>query len=258
MIFNGASAIKKFAGRNPVGFFPGELGVEPLAFAAAAITVSAVIDADATGGRAVPEITQDLFVLQGKELSPSIAVDTSGATHLFEHLDGYTLEAEIRALVSRTRGSVLVFDHLITGKEKTLLCFGVLKKAIEVAMTGIGLHTIDQGIFRDISYNQKDGFLAGTLEIASETSRYRLFFQNEHLVLLRNGKPIVTCPSLIMLFNIEDKPIHNAEIQRCLGQRVTIRSMPPETIWRSPKGHELFGPRHFGLDFDVCYFDETV
>jgi DUF917 family protein len=41
-----------------------------------------------------------------------------------------------------------------------------------------------------------------------------------------------------------------------IGEEVVIVGVPAAAQWRSEKGIELMGPRHFGFDFDYIPIEE--
>jgi len=41
-----------------------------------------------------------------------------------------------------------------------------------------------------------------------------------------------------------------------VGQEVVLVGWPNSEMWRTPKGIEVFGPRHFGFDFDYVPIEQ--
>jgi hypothetical protein len=41
-----------------------------------------------------------------------------------------------------------------------------------------------------------------------------------------------------------------------MGMEVVMVGIPNSPLWRTPKGIEVMGPRHFGFDFDYVPVEE--
>jgi len=84
----------------------------------------------------------------------------------------------------------------------------------------------------------------------------RIWFKNEYLIAWIDDKPKITCPYLICV--VEDKTskglsnfVPDATHRR---KDVTVYGVRAVEEWRTPKGIEIFGPRHFGFDLDYVPF----
>ena len=72
----------------------------------------------------------------------------------------------------------------------------------------------------------------------------------------RDGKPIVMPPDMIMFLREDGEPITNTELKE--GDQVIVVAARAPEVWRCEKGLELFGPRHFGFDYDYVPVEELV
>ena len=81
-----------------------------------------------------------------------------------------------------------------------------------------------------------------------------------HLVSWLDGKPFVSCPDLICiadsetsegLSNFVDSGAHN-------GRNVTVFGIAAHERWRTRKGVEIFGPRHFGFDLEYVPLEKLL
>ncbi|MBD3189328.1 MAG: DUF917 family protein [Candidatus Heimdallarchaeota archaeon] len=118
------------------------------------------------------------------------------------------------------------------------------------------LEIIEGGILFDgkvkaFGAEDKGGFVIGETLLENERKeKFKVWFKNEFLISWKNGERYVTCPDLIC---IVDKKTGEAltpwteDFQ--LGREVIVIGAPNYPIWRTPKGLEIFGPKHFGFDF---------
>jgi hypothetical protein len=90
----------------------------------------------------------------------------------------------------------------------------------------------------------------------------RIDFQNEHLLARHYVKGELDCvlattPDLIVVLDSETgTPITTEGMH--YGQRVTVIGIPSPAIWRTDRGLELAGPRHFGFKIDYVPLEERV
>ncbi len=75
-----------------------------------------------------------------------------------------------------------------------------------------------------------------------------------------DGRPDILPPDLI--YTLDPKTGDAITIPRMggypLGMEVVIVGRAASPMWRTPKGVELFGPRHFGFDLDFVPIEEML
>ncbi len=103
------------------------------------------------------------------------------------------------------------------------------------------------------------GFLVGDVTLlgtgAYTGSRYRIWYKNEHIISWRDDKVSVTPPDLITMVSTETgEAIPNPEFYK--GEGVTVLGFRAPDLWRTPKGLEVFGPKHFGYDVPYIPIEE--
>jgi hypothetical protein len=74
-------------------------------------------------------------------------------------------------------------------------------------------------------------------------------FQNEWVVVWRDGRPVVSTPELICVLDSESGEAIGTETIR-YGQRATVIALPASAVFLSPRGLDHVGPRAFGYDID--------
>ncbi|MBU4453074.1 DUF917 domain-containing protein [Patescibacteria group bacterium] len=263
LLTKGIDIAREYAKNKLAGIFVGELGVEHLAMSIAHQTGLKLLDADGTGGRAVPEIMQDLFPLHGRSTTPAIILDTKGNIFIKEDMDPKSLEYFVRSIAKETNSLVVVIDHFMETHDIPILSCGNLKRSLEIGnsinilgIKGLKNHNIDLidiAKITDIKQEAKDDFLISKVVLQGSSAVYEDLIQNEHLILLRDNRPIITCPHLIILCDLNGFPIHNSDLNNYLSQKVAILACKSIPCWESEKGYELFGPSAFGWDYSIAY-----
>jgi DUF917 family protein len=65
----------------------------------------------------------------------------------------------------------------------------------------------------------------------------------------RDGVPEVMTPDLICVLDSVSGDGIGTDVLR-FGQRVSVLALPAPSVFTTPRGLELVGPRAFGFDFD--------
>jgi len=236
-----------------------------------------IIDGDMIG-RAAPELLQSTANIVGIPLYPAIIVSETGNVIIVkEYSDLEDYEALAR-YVSILAGRHAVVIDTPMGKEQAegAVVRGTLTLAMRIGRAmrearskGEDLAKVVAGvlggwvIFRGVvdAYDWKDegGFLIGNLLIRGSGKWgglvFRSWIKNEHIMAFLNDKPIVMPPDLIIVMD-SNGPVTNDKVK--VGEEVAVISAPAPGIWRSEKGLELFGPRHFGFNFEYVPMEELV
>jgi len=105
----------------------------------------------------------------------------------------------------------------------------------------------------DANWEDKDGFTYGEMHFAGvgpfKGRKFRIWFKNENLVAWIDEEVCLTCPDLIIVLRAKDgTPVLNPHLKE--NEHVVVLGVATNELWRSPKAIEIFGPRHFGFDFD--------
>lgn len=253
----------------------GELGPESAAESlsvAARIGVPA-LDAD-TVGRATPEVNQYSLLAAGVPTVPAAVVSPFGDEIILTKVARSDREEQIlRAISVVSMNYVGVTDGAIPGrvaKRPGVLVTGSISRAGRMGAVyrrarakgedpipailaeGRG-YRLFEGQIEKHEWRDEGGFLLGEITIAGtgpfEESRYRIVFKNEHLIAWRDGDVDVLPPDLISLIDAASgEAIANPEFEQ--GMKVVVGGFRVPDLWRTPKGLDLFGPRHFGYEFD--------
>ena len=112
-------------------------------------------------------------------------------------------------------------------------------------------------LFRRTSFLRLE--IAGANQYAGHT--YRVWVKNENIVSWLDGQPDVVSPDL--LYNLDPKTGRALASSGLgaypVGAEVVMVGRPAlAAAFRSPKGLEVIGPRHFGFDFDYRQIEEVL
>lgn len=122
---------------------------------------------------------------------------------------------------------------------------------------GVAGHRVFRGkivdIHRDFGSETNKGFTLGSIVMEGiddyKDQTATLAFQNEWLNLRVNGEILCLPPDLIAILDSDTGEPIRTDIMK-YGYRGTIVLIPAHERMRTPKGIEMFGPRHFGYDLD--------
>lgn len=265
--------MEEYIGDKFYGTISCELGGANTAvsFYVAAMEDGYIVDAD-IAGRAVPEITNSTYYINGLPVAPIALANEFGETSIYENvIDDKRAEDIVRSIAMVSRNSIAAVDHAL---EMKAVRHAVIKNAIsyaleigrrfryakengkdvakEVAEAGDGFVGF-RGKVKDYDWKTKSGFTFGNVFIDGtgeyEGNEFRIWFQNENLVSWLNGEVYVTLPDLICFLNTDTgEPVTNPNHEA--GMNVAVVVLPAPEEFTTEKGLEAFGPKHFGFDFE--------
>ena len=232
-------------------------------------------------GRARPEIEQQLPTVLGIPAYPAAYVSRWGDTVILDKaVDDYRVEDIARALAVGSGGGVSGVDTMISGKDaKRSLVPGALTQAILLGRTAREAVAEHQDPIRAIlkvmrGYKMFHGIVAEddtkgergftwsvvTLEGVHEDQghTYKIWNKNENIVAWYDGKVDATAPDTLMDLDPKTGDAHNGPTLGAfqVGAEVVMVGWPADPRWRQAKGIEVFGPRHFGFDFDYVPIEQ--
>lgn len=237
-----------------------------------------ILDAD-PAGRSVPELEHTTFALRGIGIAPFAVATRRGDIIVVKKVTSEErAEAIARTIAVLSDSRAGVADHPVKGMEaKASLIPGTLCLALRIgeavrlarekgedpvaAAAEAGKGTIlFRGEVRRCEWEIKGGFTIGELEVEGERDfsghTYRIWFKNEHLIAWLNGEPDVMAPDLISVLDSETgEAITNPNCKE--GMRVGVVGYPAPKAWRTQKGIELLGPRHFGFQVEYRPLEEN-
>lgn len=249
----------------------------PLAVAANLNKIT--VDGD-YAGRAIPEIPQTTPYLRDKPMWPITSVDEWGDKTVIIEAVNYEMAERVGKLVSAAAfGLVGDAGFLMKGKDmKEVLIAGTLteslnigKKIREARESGrnpvlaivdeIGGWLLFKGTVIEKEWEDREGYYWGTHKLRGmdefEGREFKYFFKNENHVSWLDGKPYVTSPDIFSAVDVETgEPKINPGIKE--GDKLAIIGMKAREQFRTVKGLEILGPKHFGFDIDYTPIEKIL
>lgn len=281
MMANSVKELASYTGKKISAVVPSELGgaAALTAIAAGSSLNMPVVDGDFSG-RAVPEICQTTPFLTDKLIYPTACVDEFGDVCIIKN----AISAEVAERIGKSL-SVALFgvtaqcDSLMSGKEaQDTIIPGTISRCLEVGAfirkcregqqnvvdslaKEVGGWVLFKGTVSAKEPEDRDGYYWGTHtlngvdEFSGQT--FKIWFKNENHISWKDDKPFVTSPDLITVVDLETgEPITNTVLK--VTDRVGVIGTKAKDIMRTSKGVAVFGPRHFGFDFDYRPIEEAV
>jgi len=236
------------------------------------------IDGDLLG-RAAPELHQCTVHIFGYSMAPAILVtETGDIVVVKEYADIDDYEAIARYLsVLAGRFVAAVDTPLSREKAEKAVVKGTLSLAYRLGEEVVKASehgespadaiakllkgwVVFKGIVERYMWRNEGGFLKGEAYIRGR-GRYtgrtvKSWIMNEHIMVWIDGEPLVMPPDLFTLLTPSGMPITNTNLRE--GMEVVAIAAPAPEVWRSKRGLELFGPRHFGFNYDYIPVEELV
>jgi uncharacterized protein len=226
-----------------------------------------VVDVDLMG-RALPRLDQFSWAVAGRSLTPCALSEPSGQVIVVDNVDAAGLERAVRSFVAHTGGwAVLALAptpveaaaaDAVQGSLTRALALGRAHAGLEPDATpadvaeGLGGRLLGTGRVEEVARHLiGDGgaaFGRGSVCVVDAGSRavIRIETENEYLLALVDGTPVVTTPDLLCVLDLRTlQPIAVDAIRS--GDEVLVLALPGPTWWRRPDRITHVGPQAFGL-----------
>ncbi|MEM6899165.1 MAG: DUF917 domain-containing protein [Pseudomonadota bacterium] len=232
-------------------------------------------------GRAVPEVQQSIPWINGIASVPTAIITTWGDEIIINKaVDEYRVEDIARAIAVASAGDAWISmtpmsgDQLETGiiagnLSEAELYGRTIREAREAgedpiaALTEVsGGYKLFEGVVTKTEERGERGFnwveaeFDGVDEYNGQT--YRVFVKNENIVAWLDGELDAVSPDYI--YNLDpdtgESTLGVGFGGYVVGEQVAMIGVPASAKWRTERGIELMGPRHFGFDFDYVPIEE--
>jgi DUF917 family protein len=239
-----------------------------------------VVDA-CLSGRARPEIEQQIPWINGIPSTPAALVTRWGDTIILaKAVDDYRSEDLGRAVaVASGGGAQMALNPMSAAEVKRGVIKGALSQAIlfgKTAREAVAKGTdpiaalvkatsgfmLFQGTVTKADMKGDRGFtwwdveLQGTGRYTGHT--YKVYVKNENIVAWLDGVPDAMSPDTIQDLDPKTGDAHNGGALGGykVGAEIAMIGYETSPMWRTAKGIEVFGPRHFGFDFDYVPLEQ--
>lgn len=226
-------------------------------------------------GRAVPEVQQSIPWINGMASVPTAIITPWGDQIVIKHaIDEYRVEDLSRAIAVASGGDAWITMTPMSGEQ---LERGILKGNLSEAETygrtvrearEAGKDPIDamvkvsggyklfEGVVTKAVTKGERGFNWVEAEFEGveefEGRKYRVYVKNENIVGWLDEELNAMAPDYI--YNLDpdtgESTLGVGYGGYVVGEKVAMIGVKAPAPWRSKKGIELIGPRHFGFDFD--------
>ena len=267
--------LSEFTGREVTALVRSEAaGATATALLLAAEMGIPTLDGGITG-RAVPEVQQSIPWINGIASIPTAIITRWGDEIVIKHaVDEYRVEDIGRAIAVASGGGAIITMTPMTGDQlergvipgnlsEALLYGKTVREAREgnkdpiAALVDVtGGYKLFHGIVTrsdergDRGFNWVEAQFRGVEEFQSH--QYRVYVKNENIVGWLDGEVDAISPDYIYNVHPEtgESTLGVGIGGYTVGEEVVLIGVPAPPQWRSEKGVELMGPRHFGFDFD--------
>lgn len=267
--FEGLQKLYGWLGVNFKYIMPGETGgfntITPMYVAA--VKKLSVVDADGTGGRAVPDLETTLYYLYGIPTSPFVLADRNGNTVLGwtkDPMDAPMCENVARHVVTAFGmlgglGTWVVSGHQIKAClepnviDKSRSIGEAIREAKEKGEDPVrkvaqltGGHELIRGEIEEIETKTVAGFdFGGTVIKGSdryEGKELTIDFKNENMIAWKApAEPAAMVPDLICLITPDGEPLTNADTKERM--KISVVAVAASERWRKhPKCFEPWRP----------------
>lgn len=271
-VLTAIEALETHLGRRIEAYMPCEPGAGNtfIPFRAASQNGVVTVDLD-TAGRAKPEIVNSTTSIADIPLTPlAIATDYGDVLLMKKAIDERRVEMVCRYVARASGGMCAVArcpvtiaesrGNLISGTLERCLAAG---RAIRSSIDPVGeltralnVERVFDGTIRNYSRLEEGGFMRGEIHLdgrgAYRGHTYKIYYKNENLIGWKDGQLDATTPDLLAMVDAETgEGVYNwADDSLRTEREVVILQGSADPIWINARGLELFGPRHFGFDFD--------
>ncbi len=269
-------ALQDYAGIKVEAIVPVEIGASnvPAPLAAALELGLPAVDGDYAGGRAIPEVPQTIPEVRGVPVCPMSFVTRWGDVVILKDTVSTAMADRIgRLIIVAVYGGVGVSCYLMQVKQaKEVLAAGTLTTALHVGReirearekgadpVAAAVKAVDGWLLfegevtsSEIADEESYAFGLGSHKLKGlrnyKGHTFKIWYKNEYHVSWLDDNPFVTSPDSLIMVDLETgEPAISYDF--AIGARVAVVGRKAHEAYRTQKGIELLGPRHFGFDLD--------
>jgi hypothetical protein len=231
--------------------------------------------------RAIPEITQTTLCLNNVSPAPFGVADRYGNTVIITRTVSCEMAERIGKMLSvASLGTVAMAGFVMNGRRlRETIIPGTVSKAYEIGRIVRravsegddpakrlvekieGSYILFKGRIVDVDWrDDPEGYMIGTTYIKGideyKNDHMKIWFKNENHITWLNDKPFVTSPDLISLMDPNGNPITNNALAKDL--KVYVIGFKAHKIFRTEKGLEILGPKHFGFNIEYTPIENAI
>ncbi|MFD2467756.1 DUF917 domain-containing protein [Amycolatopsis silviterrae] len=222
--------------------------------------------------RTLPSIDLTLLRLAGFSVSPITVVGGAGVVAEFSQGADAVLGELVRAVLPPLGLVALISAYRVTAGDCARLgdvgsiseCARIGAALAEVSPHGYdpylracGGRLVCAGTVAEVLQHSSDGWPRGVVSLETPEGFVRIDFQNENLVVSREGTVLATVPDLIGVADADTGTLTQT-VELSAGQEVHVIASPVDDRWHTPEGYAAAGPRAFGYAVDPVRFDGST
>jgi DUF917 family protein len=237
-----------------------------------------LVDGDLLG-RAGPELHQSTAHVFDASMAPSVVVSETGNVVFIERyadIDDYEALARYVSVIAGGHAAV-VDTPLMKPIASKVVIKGTISKSIAIGKAVREAHRgssnaieavrgvldgwlLFKGTVENYDWRDEKGFMLAEATLTGTNQwkghSLRSWIKNEHIFAWVDQKPAVMPPDLIIFLDSNGYGITNDTLKQDLEVSV-LAARAPE-VWRTPKGLEFFGPKHFGFEYTYVPVEKLV
>jgi len=284
-IVRAVRGLEDYVGVKVGAVIPAELGSSNTAesITAAARLGVPIVDGDYVG-RAIPELQMMKPEIFGRCFCPAAFVDRWGDALIIKDSASTAMVDRIGRMLSigAYGGGIATAGYLLQAAEaKKFVVRGSLNESlrvgrairsgsksgrpVEAILEATGGLLLFRGRVTNVEWESQESYtfrylnyyLAGQGRFSRQECR--IWVKNEQHLCWRDGRVVATSPDMIVLVDPADgRPLttRGDVTPGCAVAVIGIKTL--DDIWRTAKGLELLGPRHFGFDIDYVPIEELA
>ena len=231
-------------------------------------------------GRAIPEIAQITPYLYDIPPYPAVYIDEYGNKSIVKKAINYSMAERIGKLLSVASFGLVGGANFAIRAEvlKKIIVPNTLTKAYEIGKAlrearergedpasiiaeKFNGWVLFRGVVRKKEWEDREGYMWGTTFIdgVKEFSGHkaRIWFKNENHLMWFDERILATSPDIIEVIDAETgEPVTKTDLSE--GMKVSVIGLRGHEAFRSPKGLEVLGPKHFGFDVEYVPIEENI
>ena len=272
--------LEMLMGKEFFTYVPSEIGpsntILPMYFAA--LQGKPAIDADACG-RAKPEMSLSTTNIAGISISPMAIANAIGDVMVVKKaVDDFRGEDIARYMsvvsggmvsVARAPSSAANYKRGIVPNSvsRCIRLGSVLRESKEKGQNPIeailesdpDCIRLFHGKAKSWTRKEEGGFMWGDVKVQGTGDfrgrGMRIWYKNEYLIAWVNNRIYATCPDSITIVSSatgEGLTGWTPNLKKLFGMEVDVLGCKAHELWRTERGIELFGPKHFGYNAKYC------
>ena len=231
-------------------------------------------------GRAVPEAIQTTPYLDDLPLWPMSCVDKYGNLSIIEECTSYGMAERLgKFIASASFGLAGETGFLFEADKMTeVVVKGTFSKSLEVGkairvanengenpvnkiIDKIGGWRLFEGVIAEVETEDRDGYYWGETTLEGEGdftgSTFKIWFQNENHISWIDDELFVTSPDIMSLVYVDTgEPVMNNDLR--VGSKGAVLGFKSPTPFRTEKGLDILGPKHFGYEHEYVPIEELM